>query len=91
MLVERHTPFVRRYLRVLGAQPGQELDDLQQDAFLAMLQGSFVDRGDAPTRALLRRGARLAFSKRHRGRLPGPMRWFPCLPSARCRESRSCA
>lgn len=67
-LVERHTPFVRRYLRVLGA--ADDLEDLQQETFVALCSGTFVEHGDVATRAFLRRTARNVFLRRHRGRLP---------------------
>lgn len=66
-LVVRHAPFVRRYLRVLGA--GSDLEDLQQDVFVALLSRPFDDRGDATTRAFLRTTARNLFLRRHRGRM----------------------
>ena len=67
-LVERHAPFVRRYLRVLGA--GADADDLQQETFVALLSRPFDDRGDGPTRAFLRLTARNLFL-RHGDQLTG--------------------
>jgi RNA polymerase sigma-70 factor (ECF subfamily) len=67
-LYESHAPFVRRYLRTLGA--GSDLEDLLQSTFLVLLQRPFVERGDAPTAAFLRTTARQLFLQRHRQLLP---------------------
>lgn len=61
-------PFVRRYLRVLGA--GADLDDLMQQTFLTLLQRPFAERGEPATRAFLRTTARQLFLRRHRHLLP---------------------
>lgn len=63
-----HAPFVRRYLRVLGAGP--DVDDLLQQTFLVLLQRPFVERSAAATAAFLRTTARQLFLRRHRQLLP---------------------
>lgn len=63
-----HAPFLRRYLRTLGA--AADLDDILQSTFLVLLQRPFTERGDAPTAAFLRTTARQLFLQRHRHLLP---------------------
>lgn len=58
-LIRRHWPMVRRYLRVLGADPGLA-DDLAQDVFVLALRKGIEDRG-VPTAVWLRRAARNLF------------------------------
>jgi RNA polymerase sigma-70 factor (ECF subfamily) len=61
-LVLRHQDSVRGFLLFLGC-PAAKVDDLVQDAFLAVLSGGFADRGDASAGAYLRKVARHLFLK----------------------------
>jgi RNA polymerase sigma-70 factor (ECF subfamily) len=61
-LVQRHQGAVRGFLAFLGCRPDR-IDDLLQDVFLSFLSAHFEDRGEASTRAFLRRIARNLFLK----------------------------
>jgi len=61
-LVRRHQDSVRGFLLFLGC-PGSKVDDLVQDAFLAVLSAGFEDRGDGRAGAYLRKVARNLFLK----------------------------
>ena len=61
-LVHRHQGAVRGFLAFLGC-PQDRVDDLAQDVFLSFLSARFEDRGEASTRAFLRRIARNLFLK----------------------------
>ena len=67
-LIRRHWPAVRRYLRVLGADPGAA-DDLAQDVFVVALRKEIEDRGGS-TAVWLRRTARHLFLDHTRKRRP---------------------
>lgn len=60
--VRRHQGPVRGFLVYLGC-PEDRLDDVVQDVFLSFLAARFEDRGEAATRAFLRRIARNLFLK----------------------------
>ena len=71
-LVRLHQGSVRGFLVYLGC-PADRLDDIIQDVFLSFLSASFEDRGEAATRAFLRRIARNLFLKtmqRERRQMP---------------------
>jgi hypothetical protein len=59
-LVRKHQAGVWRYLRFLGCDEARA-DDLTQETFLAVLKGSFQQRGEAETAAYLRTVARSRF------------------------------
>jgi len=61
-LVRRHQDSVRGFLLFLGC-PRSLVDDLVQDAFLAVFSARFEDRGEAATGAYLRTVARNLFLK----------------------------
>ena len=61
-LVRLHQDSVRGFLLFLGCPPAR-VDDLVQDAFLALLSSGFQDRGDARAGAYLRQVARNLFLK----------------------------
>jgi len=61
-LVQLHQGAVRGFLAYLGCPPDR-VDDLVQDVFLSFLSARFEDRGEASTRAFLRRIARNLFLK----------------------------
>jgi RNA polymerase sigma factor (sigma-70 family) len=67
-LIRRHWASVRRYLRILGAEPAAA-DDLAQDVFVVALRKGIEDRG-ARTAAWLRRTARFLFLDHSRKRRP---------------------
>lgn len=60
LLIETHQAGVWRYLRVLGCEPSLA-DDLTQETFLHLLQGSFREYSTAATAAFLRRTAHNLF------------------------------
>lgn len=60
VLIETHQAGVWRYLRVLGCEPALA-DDLTQETFLQLLQGSFQEYSTAATAAFLRRTAHNLF------------------------------
>jgi len=60
--VHVHQSSVRGFLAYMGCS-GDRLDDLVQDVFLSFLSSKFEDRGEAATRAFLRRIARNLFLK----------------------------
>ncbi len=61
-LVHRHQGAVRGFLSYMGCAVDR-VDDLVQDVFLSFLSARFEDRGEAATRAFLRRIARNLFLK----------------------------
>lgn len=61
-LVRLHQDSLRGFLLFLGC-PAARVDDLVQEAFLALLSSGFEDRGDARAGAFLRRVARNLFLK----------------------------
>lgn len=65
LLVRAHQVGVWRYLRFLGAAPG-EADELTQETFVAVWQRPFVAPDAARTKAYLRTVARNLFLKRVR-------------------------
>ena len=67
-LIVRHWASVRRYLRILGAEPALA-DDLAQDVFVVALRKGIDDRG-GQTAAWLRRTARNLFLDQSRKRKP---------------------
>jgi len=67
-LIRRHWASVRRYLRILGADPAAS-EDLAQDAFVVALRKGLEDRG-SETAVWLRRTARFLFLDHSRKRRP---------------------
>jgi len=59
-LMRRHQMYVWRYLRVLGCSSA-DADELTQEAFTRLLEGSFEERFEAATRSYLTTAARQLF------------------------------
>ena len=59
-LIRRHQASIWRYLRVLGCGPA-DADELTQEAFARLLEGTFEHRSERATLSYLRQAARFLF------------------------------